>query len=56
MRDEPAEAKEHVEKPRYRISYETSADSPEELDRKVAKGMARHLKRKGRKSTRKSRR
>jgi hypothetical protein len=56
MDDRPEKAVEHVDKPRYRISFETSADSPEELDRKVHKGMKRHMKRGKRKLKRAARR
>ena len=52
-----AKEKEHFDKPRYRVHFETSADSPEELDKRIQKGMHRHLKRKlkrhGRKLSRK---
>jgi len=47
---------EHVDQPRYRVSFETSADSPEELDRKIQKGMKRHIRRGKRKIKRTSRR
>lgn len=43
-------AKESLDKPRYRMSFETSADSPEELHRRISKSLRRHIKRrKGRK-------
>lgn len=49
--------KEKFDSPKYRVSFETAADSPEELDRRIQKGMHRHLKRKmkrgGRKLSRK---
>jgi hypothetical protein len=56
MDDRPSKPEEHVDKPKYRISFETSADSPEELDRKVHKGMKRHMKRGKRKLKRAARR
>ena len=48
MRDEPAEVKEPErphDKPRYRVHFETSADSPEELQRRIHKGLGREVKR-----------
>ena len=50
MRDE-ATAKPIVEhdKPRYRVAFETSADSPEELQRRIHKGLGRELNRAKRK-------
>jgi len=47
MRDEPTpvnKPSEPVDKPRYRVHFETSADSPEELHRKIQRGMGRVLK------------
>jgi hypothetical protein len=56
MRDEPTADKDKekpIDKPRYRLSFETSADSPEELHKRLVKGLARHIKRKpGRRSRR----
>jgi hypothetical protein len=44
------------DRPRYRVSFETAADSPEELQRRIAKGLGREVKRAKRKvSTRKLR-
>lgn len=50
---EAKEPKEKFDSPRYRVSFETSADSPEELDRRIQKGMHRHLKRKTKRGGRK---
>ena len=49
--DAEVREKEHIDKPRYRVSYETSADSPEALHRKMKRGL-RHIMRKGRRNRR----
>jgi hypothetical protein len=49
MRDEAATAEAPVSKPRYRVSFEAAADSPEELQRHIAKGLGREVKRAKRK-------
>jgi hypothetical protein len=52
----PAKEKRPHDLPRYRVNFETSADSPEELQRRIAKGMGRAVKHRVKRVVRRTRR